>query len=368
VARAGGDVRAYCLWALKGTKGSSPVEVPEDERQRIPVPGLRRTNRQLWFACIESLLDVVLRLLPLDGDTEIELNVEQRGKNDGDTDGLLSKTLDDAMYRLSLTNPDRARQIHLTGHFIGKRDCPLNGYADVVAYSWVCPAERPWPRIRCFFAWSSKCIGTLRCGACRRGVPVCTVAVCSGGTSARSKSAVKPSGLCCGTRGRWSLSCRNWPIAAVSKAIATFRWTSCASSGETLSTVGRWIADATASSAVRLVRDGFATGEDFRNRLPWWKETEGPRVWRDFLSCGLVSQREFHDHDELCRSVAATCRAVANDRTLTAEYAGCAADWVDAVPLSCVGQRMTVGRRKWAALQRGEHHHERQYVNQSQYA
>jgi len=122
----------------------------------IPVTDLHRTNRQLWFACIESLLDIVLRLLPLDGETAIELNVEQRGNNDGDNADLLSKTLDDAMYRLSLTSPDRARQIKLTGRFIGKHDCPLNGYADVVAYSWGCAKVTQDAFAR--FGWVGPCL------------------------------------------------------------------------------------------------------------------------------------------------------------------------------------------------------------------
>jgi len=122
----------------------------------IPVSNLYRTNRQLWFACIESLLDIVLRLLPLDGETAIELNVEQRGKNDGANADLLSKTLDDAMYRLSLTSPDRARQIKLTGRFVGKSECPLNGYADVVAYSWGCAKATQAAFAR--FGWVGPCL------------------------------------------------------------------------------------------------------------------------------------------------------------------------------------------------------------------
>lgn len=122
----------------------------------LPVEDLYRTNRRLWFACIESLLDVVLRLLPLDGETKVTLNVEQCGDKNRENDELLSKTLDDAMYRLSLTNPDRARKIRLDGHFVAKQDCRLNGYADLVAYSWGCNpvVQKAFAR----FGWVGPCL------------------------------------------------------------------------------------------------------------------------------------------------------------------------------------------------------------------
>ena len=102
----------------------------------IPVRGLSPDNRQLWYACIEALLDLTVRLLPIDGETQVELNVEQRGVATADQNELLQKTVDDVMYHLALVNPERAKEIHLTAQFIGKCDSPWNGYADVVAYSW----------------------------------------------------------------------------------------------------------------------------------------------------------------------------------------------------------------------------------------
>ena len=104
----------------------------------VPVRGLSPDNRQLWYACIETLLDLTVRLLPIDGRTQIELNVEQRGVATSDQNELLQKTVDDVMYHLALVNSERAKEIHLTARFIGKGDCPWNGYADAVAYSWGC--------------------------------------------------------------------------------------------------------------------------------------------------------------------------------------------------------------------------------------
>lgn len=98
----------------------------------IPVSALYCTNRDLWLASAETLLDITLRLLPVDGDTEVVLNIEKRG---GAFD---SNIADRAMHRLSLVDPDKAKHIHLKVNFVSKCDCPFNGYADAVAYSWGC--------------------------------------------------------------------------------------------------------------------------------------------------------------------------------------------------------------------------------------
>ena len=93
----------------------------------IPVRGLSPDNRQLWYACIEALLDLTVRLLPIDGETRVELNVEQRGVATADQNELLQKTVDDVMYHLALVNPERAKEIHLTARFIEKYDIVEDG-------------------------------------------------------------------------------------------------------------------------------------------------------------------------------------------------------------------------------------------------
>ena len=98
----------------------------------IPIAALYPTNCNLWLASAETLLDITLRLLPVDGDTEVVLNLEKRG------DVFDSNIADRVMHRLSLVNPDKAKLIHLKVNFVSKCDCPLNGYADAVAYSWGC--------------------------------------------------------------------------------------------------------------------------------------------------------------------------------------------------------------------------------------
>ena len=122
----------------------------------VPVRGLSPDNRQLWYACIETLLDITVRLLPIDGETQVELNVEQRGVATAGQNELLQKTVDDVMHHLALVNPERAKEIHLTAKFIGKCDNPWNGYADVVAYSWGC--GKATQKAFAQFGWIGPCL------------------------------------------------------------------------------------------------------------------------------------------------------------------------------------------------------------------
>ena len=103
----------------------------------IPVAVLYPTNRELWLASVETLLDIMLRLLPVDGDTEVVLNIEKRG------DVFDLNIADRVMHRLSLVDSDKAKKIHLKVNFVNKSDCSFNGYADAVAYSWFGKGIKP---------------------------------------------------------------------------------------------------------------------------------------------------------------------------------------------------------------------------------
>ena len=122
----------------------------------IPVGGLYPTNRQLWFSCIETLLDIVLRFLPVDGKTEVNLCVEQRGAADSRSADLLDKTADDAMYHLSLCNPAKTKEIRLGAKFIAKTENPYNGYADLVAFSRGC--SKDVKAVLGEFGWDGPCL------------------------------------------------------------------------------------------------------------------------------------------------------------------------------------------------------------------
>lgn len=122
----------------------------------MPVKGLYRTNRDLWLACAETLLDLALRLLPVEGRTEVQLCIEQRGEYDARANIVLKGLLDNAMYRLSLVDPRKAADIVLTGRFIGKTDSPWNGYADLVAFSRTC--ARDVRNVLSQFGWEGPCL------------------------------------------------------------------------------------------------------------------------------------------------------------------------------------------------------------------
>ena len=122
----------------------------------IPVGGLYPTNRQLWFSCIETLLDIVLRVLPVDGKTEVNLCVEQRGAADSRNADLLDKTADDAMYHLSLCNSAKAKEMRLGARFIAKTENPYNGYADLVAFSHGC--SKDVKAVLGGFGWEGPCL------------------------------------------------------------------------------------------------------------------------------------------------------------------------------------------------------------------
>lgn len=122
----------------------------------IPVSALRPSDRDLWFPCIQELLELALGLLPLDGETEVELVVEQRGTANAENAALLGQTIDIATWRLAQMAPDRAKAIHVTGHFAGKEDNRWGGYADVAAYSWGCEPEKR--RVFDEFGWVGPCL------------------------------------------------------------------------------------------------------------------------------------------------------------------------------------------------------------------
>jgi hypothetical protein len=115
----------------------------------IPVAALYPTNRELWLASVETLLDITLRLLPVDGDTEVVLNIEKRG------DVFDLNIADRVMHRLSLVDSDKAKKIHLKVNFVNKSDCSFNGYADAVAYSWFGKGIKP---VFNKYGWVGSCL------------------------------------------------------------------------------------------------------------------------------------------------------------------------------------------------------------------
>lgn len=102
----------------------------------ISLNALHSLNGELWYVGIETLLDTILRLLPIDDKTSITVHVEQRTVFTPDMSTYLATTCSSCMNRLSRTYPNRAKQIELSGDIIKKSDHPLIGYADTIAFCW----------------------------------------------------------------------------------------------------------------------------------------------------------------------------------------------------------------------------------------
>ncbi|WP_006786755.1 hypothetical protein [Thiorhodospira sibirica] len=100
----------------------------------ITVQQLPQALVERWAFAVLRLIDLVLRLLPIDGPTQLTVEIEQRNEF---AQGMEWKALAyDALLRLAQTYPQRARQIQCQIRIIGKRDSSFNGYVDALAFIW----------------------------------------------------------------------------------------------------------------------------------------------------------------------------------------------------------------------------------------
>ncbi len=104
----------------------------------IPVTVLPETTEaDQWFSCVEDLLSLGFRLLPVDGPAKISLFVEQRGFASGPTGtAMLSKTVEDVLHRLARAFPERAKKLSVESRIVSKDEHPWNGYVDAAAWTW----------------------------------------------------------------------------------------------------------------------------------------------------------------------------------------------------------------------------------------
>lgn len=100
----------------------------------ISVKSIPMSPKERWAQLIRSLLDWIVRLIPFDGKTHIQVLVEQRAMY---TSGQNWRLMADMIqYDLGLTFPDRAENIDLNIQVIDKQGHPCNGYVDAIAYTW----------------------------------------------------------------------------------------------------------------------------------------------------------------------------------------------------------------------------------------
>ena len=102
----------------------------------ISLNALHSLSGELWYVGIETLLDTILRLLPINDKTSVTVHVEQRSLFTPEMSAYMATTCSSCMNRLSRTYPNLAKQIELSGDIIKKSDHPLIGYADTIAFCW----------------------------------------------------------------------------------------------------------------------------------------------------------------------------------------------------------------------------------------
>lgn len=102
----------------------------------ISVDALRRSNSNLWYTGIETLIDLIVHLLPIDGKTFLDIYVEQRDLFTPQRSSFIDQECTNCLTRLAFSNPYRAQMIEMSASFINKADHPWNGYADTIAHCW----------------------------------------------------------------------------------------------------------------------------------------------------------------------------------------------------------------------------------------
>lgn len=107
----------------------APVGVLGIDVNSLPtVPGER------WCDGVALLIDWVIRLMPIEGRTHLEVLIEQRGSFIARQSWELVTR--ECIRRLALVYPAKAAEIALDIKVIHKNQTPFNGYVDAVAYTW----------------------------------------------------------------------------------------------------------------------------------------------------------------------------------------------------------------------------------------
>ncbi len=108
----------------------------------IPVTALPEIDRNKWLSCVEILLDLLLRLLPVEENTEINLLVEQKGEYNQTNYLTLDETCTASLILLARSNKEKANKIKIAGKFVTKNEHPWNGYVDAAAFIWGSPKHK----------------------------------------------------------------------------------------------------------------------------------------------------------------------------------------------------------------------------------
>ena len=100
----------------------------------VTVKQLPTTRMERWALGVLRLIDLVLRLLPLDGPTLLTVQVEQRAEFSGRMEWRAIAY--NAILQLSQAYPKRAAKIECRIQVITKSGSSFNGYVDALAFIW----------------------------------------------------------------------------------------------------------------------------------------------------------------------------------------------------------------------------------------
>lgn len=112
----------------------------------VTVDDLPQQRGQQWVAGVVHVIDWVLRLLPLDGQTQVSIRVEQRGEHGPQSNW--NALLESRKYQLALEFPERAREIDANIKLVEKDGNAWQAYADAVAHTWCAASPDAAARLR----------------------------------------------------------------------------------------------------------------------------------------------------------------------------------------------------------------------------
>jgi hypothetical protein len=111
----------------------------------FPVTALPEVPGERWLDGIRAVVDWVVRVLPLAGDTRLKVVIEARPPYKSGRDLVLAR---DLKAQLARSWPDRARLVDIQVEFAGKGGHPLLPHVDALAFTWGSPTKTSAERLR----------------------------------------------------------------------------------------------------------------------------------------------------------------------------------------------------------------------------
>ena len=132
-------------WHAVENKPMLPHVIGNLQRSRCGIIGLTINelpllNFDLWSGAIRTLMDLIVRLLPISGGTTVTFLVEEHsGFAPENGTAVMTELCNDIKLQLSRIDARRARQLTFEAKVISKTDSPYNGYVDAIANCWGSP-------------------------------------------------------------------------------------------------------------------------------------------------------------------------------------------------------------------------------------